>query len=366
MSPLIIIAFHSFTQTPSSIAQVWQSAIREGFSGGAIVVSGSKTLFFEIKNSTTSPKLQLTRKTSIPICSVTKAMTAEIVLALVDEGKISLDGSARQYLSWLPSFTSHVTVRQLLTHTSGLRNMDGAIGTESDGVGTIYHSNDESLKNLKTRISIVLGSAVAAPAGSKYDYNNADYLVLQAIVEAVAQQSYEHELQARIFQKANMKQTHLATWGLPSDSFVDCFQSSKGHDTPLPRFNMAIYGGAAGVISTPEDIGQWIKFTLANPIGQKMISVGSQYGGFQGFGGYAIQTDAVSKALSSDRKEPVFERPGAVNAYSLQVSFLPERKIGVAVFSNRDGEHLGSIFDGKGLAHDMAVAASRLLAKTSK
>jgi hypothetical protein len=120
---------------------------------------------------------------------------------------------------------------------------------------------------------------------------------------------------------------------------------------------MAIYGGAAGVVCAPSDLAKWLIFTLDQQSGQALFKAGSQYGRFQGFGGYAYRSKAIKKALHLDGDEPAFERPGAVNGYTLQVSFLPERHLAVAVFSNQDDAHLGSIFEGKGLAVDLLVAA---------
>jgi CubicO group peptidase (beta-lactamase class C family) len=365
MITALIAAFCLLSQNPPSLTQVWKSFSEEGFSGGAIVVSGSKVLLFEIHNDSKTRSLQISKTSGFPICSVTKAFTAEIVLDLIDEGKLSLDGTVRQYLPWMPEFTSQITVRQLLTHTSGLPNMDGVLGVDADGVGSIYRSFSESLKSLRTRLLKLVGDHPANQPGTKYDYNNTDFLVLQGITEEITHRPYEALLNDRILRKAKMKRTHVARWERTQDAFVDCFQSSAKGDVPLPPFNMAVYGGAAGLISTPIELSQWLKFTLSDPVGKRLITTGSQFGGFQGFGGYAYQTDAVIKAVAlakapnQNTKEVAFERPGAVNGYGLQLSFLPERNLAVAVFSNREGQKLGSIFEGKGLAFDLLVAACR-------
>ena len=237
--------------------------------------------------------------------------------------------------------------------------MDGVLGVDADGVGTIYRSYDASLKDLRSRLVKLVGDHLATLPGSKYDYNNSDFLLLQMLCEEVTHQHFETLLQSRIFSKANMKRTHLARWDKFDASFVRCYQQLNHVDVPLGPFNMAIYGGAAGVISSPDDLGRWMRFTLSDPTGKRMLDAGSQFGGFQGFGGYAFETSSIAKALSKDHKEQVFERPGAVNGYGLQVSFIPERRIAVAVFSNREGEKLGSIFEGKGIAFDLIIATLR-------
>ena len=351
------LALCLFLNPISPVDSVWKTAVREGFSGGAIVVSGKKTLLLEVNNTSQGRSFQIQKNGAFPICSVTKAMTAEVVLALTKDGKLGLDQKIGTALPWLPSFAQSITIRQLLNHTSGLRNMDLALGNSASGVGNIYFSVDPNLKPLQPRILKIIGENPVAVPGEKYDYNNADFLVLQAVIESVTKQPFERVLRDKILGPAKMKHTGLSSWAPGTNQMLGCYAVQDGKEVAQAPFNMGIYGGAAGVVSTPQDLCQWLKFTLTSPSGQTLLNSGSQFGGFQGFGGYAYRSKAISKRLGSDREESVFERPGAVNAYSLQVSFLPERQIAVAVFANRDGVQLGSVFEGKGLAVDLLVAA---------
>lgn len=341
----------------SPVQKVLQGAVAKGFSGGAIVVSGTKTLLFETRSSSQSASLVIHPNSPLPICSVTKAVTAEVVFDLIRDRKLSLEGPLKTYLPWIPSFAENITIRQLLTHTSGLRNMDKAMDSGTNGVSTIYLTFDESWHPLKARILGIIGDQVAAPVGTKYDYNNTDFLVLQAVLEHASGQTFEELLNDHVFTPAGMRHSHLAPWSSAKASFVDCYEVASGKETKLDRFNMAIYGGAAGVISTPEDLVNWMKFMLVQPSGRQILMSGSQFGGFQGFGGYAYRSSFVQKKLSLSGDEVVYERPGAVNGYTLQVSFLPERGVAVAAFSNRASEKLGSVFEGSGLVADLVIAA---------
>ena len=181
--------------------------------------------------------------------------------------------------------------------------------------------------------------------------------MLQAILEHASRQTFEELLSDHVFTPAGMRHSHLAPWSSAKASFVDCYEVDSGKETKLDRFNMAIYGGAAGAISTPEDLVNWMKFMLVHPSGRQILMSGSQFGGFQGFGGYAYRSSFVQKKHSVSGDEVVYERPGAVNGYTLQVSFLPDRGVAVAAFSNRAGEKLGSVFEGSGLVADLVTAA---------
>ncbi len=351
---------------PDPLQKAWEAAVAKGFSGGAMVVVGNRTRFFEVRSSASAKEFAIRKNTPLPICSVTKAMTAEIVFDLIDEGKLARDGTLKTQLPWIPPFAENITLRQLLTHTSGLRNMDKALGEDTNGVSRIYQTFDESWRPLQSRILGIIGNEVAAPAGTKYDYNNADFLILQAVAERASGQTLAKLLQNHVFGPAGMRHSLLAPWNSAKTPFVDCYAVEGGKETRLDRFNMGIYGGAAGVLATPEDLVQWMKFMVTQPAGRKIVLGGSQFGGFQGFGGYAYRSSFIRKQLSLPGDELVFERPGAVNGYTLQISFLPERGVAAAAFSNRAGEKLGSVYEGTGLVADLIAAAGAGLSAPSR
>ena len=351
---------------PDPLQKAWEAAVAKGFSGGAMVVVGNRTRFFEVRSSVSAKEFAIRKNTPLPICSVTKAMTAEIVFDLIDEGKLARDGTLKTQLPWIPPFAENITLRQLLTHTSGLRNMDKALGEDTNGVSRIYQTFDESWRPLQSRILGIIGNQVAAPAGTTYDDNNADFLILQAVAERASGQTLAKLLQNHVFGPAGMRHSRLADWNSAKTPFVDCYAVEGGKETGLDRFNMGIYGGAAGVLSTPEDLVKWMKFMLTQPAGRKILLGGSQFGGFQGFGGYAYRSSFIRKKLSLPGDELVFERPGAVNGYTLQASFFPERGVAAAAFSNRAGEKLGSVYEGTGLVADLIAAAGAGLSAPSR
>ena len=340
-----------------AINKVWQAAVANGFSGGAIVVTGTQTRLLGVHNIAGSEAFAIHQNTLLPICSVTKAMTAEIIFELVGAGKLTLDETLKTALPWIPAFAENITLRQLLTHTSGLRNMDNALAEDTNGVSRIYLTFDPTWRPLPARILRIIGNQAAAPAGLEYHYNNVDFLVLQAVAERASGQTFDQLLQQHVFAPAGMRRSRLAAWNPADTSFVNCYVMEGNHPKRLDPFNLAIYGGAAGVISTPQDLAKWMKLMLVQPAGQLILLSGSQYGGFQGFGGYASRSSFLRKRQALPGDEVVYERPGAVNGYTLQVSFLPEQGVVVAAFSNRAGEKLGSVYEGAGLVADLVTAA---------
>ena len=331
----------------SRLDVTWESAVKGGFVGGAIVVSKERTLFERFTSFAAGDPLAISARSLLPICSVTKLMTADLVLELVDSGALKLDGTVGEYLSWAPQHVRVITIRQLLTHTSGIANMDSAMAKGADGVSKVYFSKDEALGPLRSRVERLVREKLANPPGKKFDYNNTDFLILQAIVEAKTKNGFGRALKLGIFDPNRMTGSGFVEWTKPSFQVVPSYSIEKGKAVVESRFNFGVYGGSGSIISTPDDMAKFIRAELNKSKSKSAIWMGSQFGGFQGFGGYAYETEVFGK------KEPIFERPGAIANYGWQVTFLPDRGIAAAVFSNREGIRLGSGFERSGLVVDL-------------
>jgi D-alanyl-D-alanine carboxypeptidase len=138
-------------------------------------------------------KIPVTPDTMFQIASTTKPFTSMGVMMLVEEGKLSLDEKVIKYLPWLPEIYSGITVRQLLTQTSGVRS-DLRTG----------NVDNFSLEEFKRRLA-------AAPAsfkpGERWEYANTGYIILGMLIEAVGGKPYGDFLAQRIFKPLGMNNT---------------------------------------------------------------------------------------------------------------------------------------------------------------
>jgi CubicO group peptidase (beta-lactamase class C family) len=131
-----------------------------------------------------------TAATPFNIASVTKPFTSALILELVAEGKLGLDDPVRRHLDWLPERYREITVRQLLTHTSGI-----ARDLRRD------NADDPDAATYRARLDT---AAASAPAGQRFEYSNAGYTVLGWLVEAVDQRPLDMVLRRRIFEPLGM------------------------------------------------------------------------------------------------------------------------------------------------------------------
>lgn len=137
-----------------------------------------------------------TKDTVFEIGSVSKQLTAAGVMLLVEEGKINLDEKIGKYLTDTPDAWKNVTVRHLLTHTSGIKSYTGLNGFEL----TKHLSRAEFIKALGAY-------PLEFEPGAHWNYSNSGYNLLGFIIESVAQKSYWDFMRERIFKPLGMNRT---------------------------------------------------------------------------------------------------------------------------------------------------------------
>lgn len=137
-----------------------------------------------------------TKETVFEIGSISKQITAAAVLLLVEEGRINLDEKISKYLPATPDAWKNVSVRNLLTHTSGIKSYTGLSGFEL----TKRLKRDEFIKTLGTH-------PLEFETGARYQYSNSGYNLLGFIIETVSGKSYWDFVRERIFGPLGMNST---------------------------------------------------------------------------------------------------------------------------------------------------------------
>jgi len=128
--------------------------------------------------------------------SVGKQFTATAVMMLVEAGKIGLEDPLTKYFPEAPASWSHVSVRELLSHTGGFTDYPQDFDMRKD------YSEDQLLK-------IVEAIPLAYPPGTDFSYSNLGYLTLGILIHRVTGEFYGDFLQQRIFKPLNMSTTRI-------------------------------------------------------------------------------------------------------------------------------------------------------------
>lgn len=141
-----------------------------------------------------------TADTVYEIASITKLFTATAVMQLVEDGRIKLSDPIGRYLPHLPVTWRPITIRQLLSHQSGIRSYTA--------VDQYWQTTrlDISREEL---LSYVADLPLDFPPGQKYSYDNTGYYLLGFLIEAVSGRSYGDFLSERIFRPLGMASTQV-------------------------------------------------------------------------------------------------------------------------------------------------------------
>ncbi|WP_251095145.1 serine hydrolase domain-containing protein [Streptomyces sp. Caat 7-52] len=184
--------------------------------------------------------------------SVTKVVTASIVLQLAAEGRIDLDGTVQHYMpDLLTKDFAPITVRQLLNYTSGLRPGASLGDTVEEG----YAHRFETL----TPRQVVAASVAQGPAytpGTRQTYGNIHYTVLGMLVEKVTGDSYAHQAAVRIFRPLGMRHSSFPVGADPRIHGPH----NRGYDwidgrlVDVTDWNMTDRFAAGDLISTTADL----------------------------------------------------------------------------------------------------------------
>jgi len=183
-------------------------------------------------------KRPYTMDTRSCLASLSKPITAVAVMMLAEQGLVNFESRLSQLLPGFSTAVGAVTVRQLLTHTSGVPDYPN-LGVDRPGV-----TNAEIVAALR-RVQ-----EPAFPPGLKYQYCNGGYVVLGSIVEALSGQTLPQFLAARIFKPLGMTSTFVLT--TPADKTASVARGYDRKSGPDDFEGMAT--GDGGVYSTVDDL----------------------------------------------------------------------------------------------------------------
>lgn len=272
-----------------------------------------------------------TLATRSPWCSITKLATAVATLQMVREGRLRLSDRADR---WVPALAAGppVTLRQLLTHTSGLPHDDAIAG---------YYQRSDAAAALDSALT---GPRRAAP-GTSFRYDNLDYVVLGRVLAAVDGGAPEAVLRRRVLAPLGLGAVTMAMGGEAIGYGVD----STGAATPEPLSARALaaFGTAGGLVGDVRDLlafgrglatGRLLPPTWVDALATVPL---------RGVSGLSVWTYTVTDAHG--RRLRVLQRPGWIGGNRALLLVVPETGAVAAALANTDASDLGSAASGTGL-----------------
>lgn len=274
------------------------------------------------------------------LASVSKPITAVAVMQLVEKGKIDLDAPVQKYVPSFPQKSYPITIRELLTHTSGIRHYKG-----DEENSTRYY------KNLTEALDIFKNDALEHEPGLKFTYTTYGYTLLGVVVENVSGMKFTDYLRENIFQPAGMTHTRAdAVHDIIPNRARGYVKTDKGElsNAGLADTSYKIPGG--GLVSTVEDMA---KFSIAVQNGTLL-----KKGMFEQMSASQIKKEVLERTSASlklpagtelpsygfgwiigteKRKDAVWHG-GIQQGVTTLVYLLPKEKFAVVVLMNLEGE----------------------------
>src|SRR5438477_6351227 len=144
----------------------------------------------------------VTPDTVFELASVTKQFTATAIMLLVEEGKVQLDDPVAWHLPRAPQTWKAITVRHLLTHTSGLPGL-------GSGLKALWGSGPRMRYGTAEMFDAATKDELSFPAGERHQYSDVGYILLGMIIEAASGQRYRDFLAERFFRPLGMSATSV-------------------------------------------------------------------------------------------------------------------------------------------------------------
>ncbi|EHB66061.1 MULTISPECIES: serine hydrolase domain-containing protein [Paenibacillus] len=296
---------------------------RNGLPGASIVIVKDGEIIHAQGYGHDSEGSPITEHSLMRIGSVSKTFTAFAILQLVDEGAIQLDDPVIRHLPKLTMDDNRfgqVTIRHLLSHTSGIPNP------------TIVPKAD----TLEQGVSRLHSWKLQSNPGERHFYSNANYWILAWLVENVSGMEFAAYLDTKVFSPLGMDDSLS-----PVNSRVAIPGLPRGHvtayGTAIPISEMEImFSGAGGIVTTAADMGKWLSMHTddgVSPSGVRLLSsslLEESYSPQPGSEHYGLGWSLSSSGVAPQR----IQHSGALSSYQAQQSIVLSSGYAIAVILN--------------------------------
>ncbi|MFC4237351.1 serine hydrolase domain-containing protein [Thalassospira xianhensis] len=304
-----------------------------GLPGGVIGIgySDGKMRFAATGYAAVNPDKGMTRDRQFYIGSLTKMMTAVVVLQLASEKRIDL---ADPIAKWLPEeFRDKIanariaTIRDLLRNSSGIPDyLDGEFFFELVGRDPQHGWRNREL------LPLIAGREAHFKPGTQYNPSNSNYILLGILIEQVEGDHIEAVFNRRIFEPADMRNTSFGRYPRPDDlarGFDDADGDGKLED--VTDFDVGDQLADGGVISTAEDLLKFGRALFADSIllGSNALERATTDTLFAGEGSYGY-----GMMIGNTNWGPVWGHDGIYFGYSAEFSWFPKQGVAIVFLSN--------------------------------
>lgn len=273
--------------------------------------------------------------TKFRLGSITKQFTATLILQLVEQGKVKLDGKITDYLTdYRKDIGDRVTIHQLLNHTSGIPSYTSQPG--------FFENVSRNPFTVTDFVKKYCSGDLEFEPGSKFAYNNSGYFLLGAIVEKVSGKTYDQALKDNIFGPLGMKNSGYDDHGPLIEKRATGYSKRGSGYVNSPYLDMSIPYAAGSLYSTVEDLYLWDQALY----GDKVLSAASKDLMFKPYldnYGYGFIMRDASLSDGSTRV-PTISHGGGINGFNtLLTRVTPQKHLVILLDNTEQGRFHGRV-----------------------
>lgn len=331
-------------KSPSSVlssdfSRIAESAVKDGrvagisfvvTRGGKIIASGAYG-FADLEN-----RVPAAVGSVYAIGSLTKSFTAAAILALADGGKLSLDDPLGNFVPSFPEPGRNATLRQLLNHTAGIRNMTG--------LGPRYWAQAGREIEPRDLVAIFASEPSDFPPGTAYTYSNSGYVLLGLVVEKTAGMPWGAFVTQRLLVPLGLGATRDGQTSELVPGRARGYSRKKAGGFENAWYVSLTQGySAGGLLSTAGDIATWIRRLEVQPpiapaSARAMTTPATLPGGKVLAYGYGLGVDMFAG------RRRLFHG-GGLPGFDAWAAYVPDEDLALAVLCNTDGDAAMEVAD---------------------
>lgn len=307
------------------------------FNGAVLVAENGKVIYSKgIGYADFENKIVNTPDTKFRLASITKQFTATLIMQLVEQGKIKLDGKLFDYLPYYRKDVGEkITISQLMSHTSGMDNYTNNAKLMDIEAATNVNPKEFVLKYCSNEL-------VTEP-GTKWAYSNSGYFILGLIIEEVTGKDYGSVLNENILVPIGMTNSGYEKTGVYYENKAIGYSNLFGEIKPAKPIDMSVPFSAGSMYSTVEDMFKWDQALYTEKI-LKKESLDTMFTPVMNNYGYGWQI--VESPLDDNITLKFVTHSGGIFGFNtLETRFVKDNKF-VVTLSNQESGYLNQLITG--------------------
>ncbi|WP_375586860.1 serine hydrolase domain-containing protein [Flagellimonas aurea] len=291
------------------------------FMGTIVVLDKGKEVYAHTVGHTNfDQRAKADAHTLYRIGSISKTLTATLVLKAVEEGRLELSNSVDNYFPTMPN-ANQITLAQLLDHHSGIHNFTG------DPSFAQWRTEKKTEREM---VDIISQGGIDFKPGTQGEYSNSNYVLLSYILQKVYSKPYGQILQEQIIAPLQLKETRFGDEHIPDGMKVRSY-TYEIQWNPVVDTDLSIPMGAGAILMSAHDLAGFVEALfggklLSQPSLDTMLTI------TDGYGLGVFKTELLGKTA--------YTHDGKIDGFNAIYYFFPEERITYVMLSNAENYDL--------------------------